>query len=91
MAPRARHGSDGWVTVLRLTRRQWIGAGVWTVGLIVLVVVLAATGVNTTVFGGVLGAWCGIALVFLFRAIEARAPSDSSETTPMLRERYGRR
>jgi hypothetical protein len=77
--------------VFTLTRKEWIGACVWTIGLIVLAVVLAGTGTGATVFAGVLGAWCGIALIFLFRAVNARAPRDSSEATPMQRERYGRR
>ena len=79
------------MNVFRLTRRQWIGAGVWALGLIVLVVVLAATGTGATVFAGALGAWCGIALLFLFRLIDARTRNDPPETTPMQRERYGRR
>lgn len=79
------------MNVFRVTRKQWIGAGVWIIGLVVLAVVLAGIGTGATVFAGVLGAWCGVALVFLFRAVDARAPKDSSEPTPMQRERYGRR
>lgn len=79
------------MSVFRPTRKQWIGAGVWFVGLIVLVAVLAGTGTGATVFAGVLGAWCGVALIFLFRAIDARTHGDPPETTAMQRERYGRR
>ncbi|GLY19156.1 hypothetical protein LWF15_16040 [Kineosporia rhizophila] len=72
----------------KLTPRVRIAIAVWLAVLAVLVVVTVLTEINSTVSGGLLGAWCGgaIAVVMVMRERAKKAAPSKLD-----RERYGRR
>ncbi|MBT0773830.1 hypothetical protein KIH74_33100 [Kineosporia sp. J2-2] len=72
----------------KLTPRTRIWIAVWLAGLIAIVLVTVLTDVNDTMAGGVLGAWCGLAIAAV---MVMRERAKKQQPTKLARERYGRR
>ena len=72
----------------KLTPRVRITIAVWLAVLAVLVVVTVLTDINSTLSGGALGAWCGIAIAVVMVRWER---SKREAPSKLAKERYGRR
>ncbi len=72
----------------KLTPRMRIMIAVWLAVLGVLVLITVLTDVNTTISGGALGAWCGVAIAVVMVQRERAKKQPASK---LQRERYGRR
>lgn len=72
----------------KLTPRARIWIAIWLTGLVVLALVAILSPINSTVSGGLLGAWCGVAIavVMVIRERAKKQPASKLD-----RERYGRR
>ncbi|GAB3269287.1 hypothetical protein [Kineosporia babensis] len=72
----------------KLTPRMRIWIAIWLAVLAVLVVVTVVTDLNSTVSGGLLGAWCGLAVSVV---IVLRERAKKQPLSKLDRDRYGRR
>ncbi len=64
----------------------WLPITVWAVALVVLAVVLRLTNVNSTVQGGILGAYCGATIVVLMARRERAAARAKTPVHPRYRD-----